>query len=82
MFTINELGIAYRKLNDYDNAIKQFERAVALNDQYAIGYYNLGEAQYRRRNIKEAKKAHEKLKNLDKNLAKALEILLTGAKMK
>ena len=82
MFAINELGIAYRKLNEYDNAIKQFERAVALNDKYAIGYYNLGEAQFRRRNVKEAKKAHEKLKKLDTNLAKALEILIIGAKMK
>jgi tetratricopeptide (TPR) repeat protein len=82
VFTVNELGIAYRKLNDYDNAIKQFERAVVLNDKYAIGYYNLGEAQFRRRNVKEAKKAHEKLKKLDTNLAKALEILIIGAKMK
>ncbi|MBA4123292.1 MAG: tetratricopeptide repeat protein [Acidobacteria bacterium] len=82
VFAINELGIAYRKLNEYDNAIKQFERAVALNDKYAIGLYNLGEAQFRRRNVKEAKKAHEKLKKLDTNLAKALEILIIGAKMK
>ena len=30
--TWNRLGNAYRKLNDYDNAIKAFQEAVALND--------------------------------------------------
>jgi len=83
VFAINELGLAYRKLNQYDDAIKQFEEAVALNDKYAIGYYNLGEAQFRRGNIKEAKKAYEKLKKLNvPNLAQTLEILIIGAKMK
>jgi len=67
-------------LNDYDNAVKEFEKAVNLNDKYAIGYYNLGEAQFRRGNVKEAKKAHEKLKKLNQNLANALEILIIGAK--
>lgn len=79
IFAINELGIAYRKLNDYDNAVKQFEKAVQLNPKYAIGYFNLGESQFRRGNKKEAKKAHEKLKNLDKNMANALEIIMLGA---
>ncbi|MCY7345485.1 MAG: tetratricopeptide repeat protein [Pyrinomonadaceae bacterium] len=80
LFAINELGIAYRKTNDYDNAVKQFEKAVALNDKYAIGYYNLGEAQFRRGNVKEAKKALDKLRKLDPNLAKPLDILIVGAK--
>ncbi len=79
LFAINELGIAYRKLNDFENAVKQFEKAVELNPKYAIGYFNLGESQFRRGNKKEAKKAHEKLKNLDKNMANALEIIMLGA---
>jgi tetratricopeptide (TPR) repeat protein len=29
----NRLGNAYRKLNDYDNAIKAFQEAVALTDE-------------------------------------------------
>jgi tetratricopeptide (TPR) repeat protein len=29
----NRLGNTYRKLNDYDNAIKAFQEAVALNDE-------------------------------------------------
>lgn len=80
LFAINELGIAYRKTNDYDNAVEQFEKAVALNDKYAIGYYNLGESQFRRGNVKEAKKALDKLRKLDPNLAKPLDILIVGAK--
>jgi tetratricopeptide (TPR) repeat protein len=68
-------------LNDYDNAIKQFEKTVDINDKYAIGYYNLGEAQFRSGKVKEAKKTLEKLKKLDKNMANVLEILITGAKL-
>ncbi len=81
LFAINELGIAYRKLNDYDNAIKQFEKTVEINDKYAVGYYNLGESQFRAGRVKDAKKTHEKLKKLDRNMANVLEILITGAKL-
>jgi len=80
LFATNELGIAYRKLNDYPKAIEQFEKAVALNDKYAYGFYNLGEAQFRSGKVKEAKKTHEKLRKLDRNLANVLEILIVGAK--
>ena len=82
LFAVNELGIAYRKLNDYGNAVKQFERAVEIDDKYAIGYFNLGEAQLRSGNAKGAKKSHEKLKKLNKNLANALEVMILGAKLK
>ncbi len=79
VFAINELGIAYRKTNDFENAVKQFEKAVDINPKYAIGFFNLGEANVRRGNAKEAKKAHEKLKKLDKNMANALEIIIMDA---
>lgn len=82
LFAINELGIAYRKSNDFERAVQQFERAVELNDKYAVGYYNLGETHVRRGSAKEAKKALEKLKRLDKNMANALEIMILGAKLK
>ncbi len=76
LFAINELGIAYRKTNDLDSATKQFEKAVDLNPKYAIGYFNLGEVQLQKGNVKEAKKALENLKKLDKNMANALEIMI------
>lgn len=79
LFAINELGIAYRKMNDFNNAVAQFEKAVELNPKYAIGFFNLGEANLRRGNVKEAKKAHEKLSKLDRYLANSLEILILDA---
>lgn len=79
IFAINELGIAYRKLNDFENAVRQFQQAVAIDDKFAIGYFNLGEAELRRGNTKEAKKALDKLKKLNRNMANALEIMFLGA---
>lgn len=79
VFAVNELGRAYRYTNDFDDAAKQFRKAVELDDKFAIGYYNLGETEFRRGNVKEARKAQEKLKTLNKNLANALEVLLIGA---
>jgi superkiller protein 3 len=80
IFAINELGIAYRKQNDYGNAIQQFEKAVAIDDKFDLAYYNLGEAQYRNKNIKEARKAQEKLRKLNPNLANTLNIIILGMK--
>ncbi len=82
IFAINELGIAYRQLKDYGNAVEQFKQTVALDDKFAIGLYNLGEAEFRRGNVKEAKKAQEKLQPLNRNLANTLEIMILGAKLK
>ena len=81
-FAINELGISYRQLKDYANAIEQFKKTVELDEKFAIGWYNLGEAEFRNGNIKEAKKAHEKLRPLNRNMANALEIMILGAKLK
>lgn len=76
---INELGIGYRKLGDLENAVKNFRRATEIDEKFASGFYNLGEAEYRRGNNKEAKKAYEKLKKLNPNLAKQLDVVITGA---
>lgn len=85
LFATNELGIAYRKLNDFENAVKQFQKAVDIDSEFAIGYYNLGESEFQRGNIKEARKAQDKLKKLNKNqafnknLIKTLEIMFINA---
>jgi superkiller protein 3 len=76
---INELGIAYRKSGDLENAAKQFKRAVEVDDKFASGYYNLAEAEYRRNNLKEAKKQYEKLKTLNRpDLVATLELATNG----
>jgi tetratricopeptide (TPR) repeat protein len=82
IFAINELGIAYRQLKDYGNAVEQFKKTVELDEKFAIGWYNLGEAEFRSGNVKGAKKAQEKLQPLNRNLANSLEIMILGAKLK
>jgi tetratricopeptide (TPR) repeat protein len=82
-FAINELGIAYRKSGDFDNAAKQFQRAISKDDKFVAAYFNLAEAEFRRKNMKEVKKAHEKLKKLGRNdLAQQIELMTAGAVLK
>lgn len=76
---INELGIAYRKSGDLENAAKQFKRAVEIDDKFASGFYNLAETEYRRNNLKEAKKQYQKLKTLNRpDLVATLELATNG----
>jgi superkiller protein 3 len=80
---INELGIAYRKNGDFDNAVKQFKKAIELDDLFAVAHYNLAESEFRRNNLKEAKKEYEKLKAMKRgDLAAALEMVTNGAILK
>lgn len=75
----NELGLAYRQLNDLVNAINQFKIVTKMDDNFAAGWYNLGEAQYRNGDVKEAKKAFDKLKKLNPKLAGDLNLIISGA---
>jgi superkiller protein 3 len=76
---INELGIAYRKNGDLENAVKQFKKAIDIDNRFAVAHYNLAEAEYRRNNLKEAKKGYEALKAMNRNdLATQLEIATNG----
>ncbi len=72
---INELGIAYRKNNDFGNAAEQFKKAIDIDDKFATAHYNLGETEFRRGNVKEAKKEYQKLKSM--NEVKYANLLLT-----
>lgn len=75
----NELGIAYRKLNDFDNAAKQFQKTVEIDNNYASGYFNLGEVEIQRGNIKAAQMAQDKLKKLNPLYANNLRIMILKA---
>lgn len=80
---INELGIAYRKNGDLENAVRQFKKAVELDDKYAVGYYNWAEAEFRRNNLKEARKGYEKLKAMNRqDLVRTLEVATNGGILK
>lgn len=75
---LNELGIAYRKLGKLDEAIRQFRKAVDVDNRFAAGYYNLGEALYRNRKQADAKKMVDKLKPLNPSLARQLEFVISA----
>lgn len=45
-FSYNNLGIAYLEQYQYERAAAEFERAVAVNPQFAIGWVNLAIAHY------------------------------------
>ncbi len=75
-FALNELGSAYFAINDLNNAVDQFKRATDINDKFARAFYNLGMSYHGLGNKKEAKKALDKVKKLDANLAKLLEFNL------
>jgi tetratricopeptide (TPR) repeat protein len=78
-----ELGFAYRQLNDLSNAVRYLKRATEINDRNPWGWYHLGEAEYRRGNVKEARQAQEKLKQLNitgaDGLSKRLDLIIKGA---
>ena len=82
---LNELGFAYRYLNKLDDAVKNFRLATENDSKYYPAFYNLAEAEYRRGNTKEAKKAQEALRKIDpnsryiQNLSKQLDVIFMGA---
>lgn len=78
VIAINELGLAYRGLNDLANAVQQFQRVVNIDGRFALGFYNLGETEYKRGNKKEAKKAQDKLRKLNPALAQKLDNVIAG----
>jgi tetratricopeptide (TPR) repeat protein len=80
VFAINELGIAYRKQNNFKDAITQFKKAINKDDSFAAAHYNLGESEFRNGNLANAKKEFQKLKKLGReDLAAELLINSNGA---
>ena len=78
VIAVNELGLAYRGMDNLEFAVRQFQRAVSLDNTFALGFYNLGETEYKRGNKKEAKKAQESLKKLNPDLAQRLQNVIAG----
>jgi len=74
----NELGYALRMMNDYEGAIKNFKRASDLDGNYYPALYNWAESEYRRGNMKEARRIQDKLKKVNPLAAGQLEGVLQG----
>lgn len=80
VFAINELGIAYRKQDNFKDAAATFRKATSVDGKYVIAYYNLAEAEFRAGNLGEAQKAYNKVKELGRrDLAAQLTLLSGGA---
>lgn len=43
-FAHNNLGVSYAKAGDFDRAIGEFRKSIAINANYSSGYNNLGHA--------------------------------------
>lgn len=70
---VNELGISYRKNNDLKNAVKQFRKAVKMQENFTDALFNLSEAEFQSGNEKEARKIQSEVRKLDPRLAEQLE---------
>ena len=46
--TFNNLGQAYRELNQLDSAMKYFDKAISLNANFAQGYFERGRAKLKK----------------------------------
>lgn len=77
-FAHNELGRSLRGLGRLAEAIASFQRVVSLNDKFAYGLFNLGEAQFASGDKKGAEKTMKTLRKLDSALAGRLDGVLKG----
>jgi tetratricopeptide (TPR) repeat protein len=62
-----DLGGIYYQLGLYDDAIRQFQTAIRLKNDYANAYYNLGHALEMKGSLTEALAAYQIVKNLVAN---------------
>jgi tetratricopeptide (TPR) repeat protein len=78
VIALNQLGLAYRGLNDLSNAIAQFQRVSVVDQNNAFGLLNLGEVYHLTGNKKEAKKVQDRLKKINPALANQLSSFISG----
>jgi tetratricopeptide (TPR) repeat protein len=52
--TYNNIGYAYRELNQLDSAFVYFNKAIAMNNNFAEGYFERGKANQKNNNITNA----------------------------
>jgi tetratricopeptide (TPR) repeat protein len=52
--TYNNIGYAYRELNQLDSAFVYFNKAIAMNNNFAEGYFERGKANQKNNNVTNA----------------------------
>ena len=71
----NEFAINLRKQKLYDNAISNYNKALAIDPQDEILYYNLARAYFEKGDFENAKKTLEKALEINNNFNEAKKFL-------
>ena len=67
----NERGRSKYEQKDYTGAIKDFDKAIELNPNYALAYKNRGDAKYSQEDYEDAIKDYDRAIELDPAYVKA-----------
>ncbi len=78
LIATNQLGMGYRGLKDFKNAVATFKRVVDLDGNNISGLFNLGETYNASGNKKEAKKINDRLRRINPLAASRLDDVLSG----
>ncbi len=60
-----QLGLAYFRIGDMDNALKNYEKALAYDSKDATVYSNMGIIYFNKKNIQKAQEVYQKAVELD-----------------
>jgi len=69
-------GMAYHECKDYDTAIDDFNRAIALRNDYALAYFRKGATYFAINNYDESIKAYDRAEALDNTLSTQIKVKL------
>lgn len=61
---LNNLGLAYYRLNQTDSAVKYFNRTITIEPYFENGYYNLAMIEKQKGNFNSALKYYQRIKKL------------------
>jgi tetratricopeptide (TPR) repeat protein len=75
---LNELGVTYFRMQKYEEAVEQFKKATEVDKQYMKGFINIARAEFKRGRMKEARKAQDKVRELDPREASKLDLYFKG----
>ena len=72
-YIYNNIGCCFESIGDYDNAIKNYQRAISINSQYYQAYNNLAIICIKTRNLDMAKNSITECLNIKPDYAYGLE---------
>ena len=71
--THNNLGLVFKELNQLNNAIKCFKKAIEIEPAYVVGINNLAQALQETNHLKESAEYYEKSIHLNPNKKETFE---------